>query len=308
MRLIGMLDSPYVRRVAISLQLLGLRFEHQSLSVFRTFSEFQKINPVVKAPTFVCDDGEVLMDSNLIIQYAEALAKPRTLMPSELRQLQADLRLIGLALAATEKSVQIVYERGVRPPEKFHEPWTGTGTGQRVDSPSRGHRRGSLALHTASAPGGRSRAAVPAPDRLLGGSGSAARVRGRTARRWHVPKTRLDAYAKRPGTRLHRLARRRSRGAGSSPRLARSRCRFAAWTRQTGVERGTDALRSQRPSVALSRRCRTPPTSSAAFARRRVPDRRARRRHPRARTASHSAPRRVPIALRRPSRSASGGR
>ena len=37
MQLIGMLDSPYVRRVAISLQLLGLRFEHQSISVFSTF-------------------------------------------------------------------------------------------------------------------------------------------------------------------------------------------------------------------------------------------------------------------------------
>ena len=49
MKLIGMLDSPYVRRVAISLQLLGLRFEHLSLSVFRTFAQFQKINPVVKA-------------------------------------------------------------------------------------------------------------------------------------------------------------------------------------------------------------------------------------------------------------------
>lgn len=38
MLLIGMLDSPYVRRVAISLQLLGLNFEHRSISVFSTFS------------------------------------------------------------------------------------------------------------------------------------------------------------------------------------------------------------------------------------------------------------------------------
>jgi glutathione S-transferase len=122
-KLIGMLDSPYVRRVAISLQLLGLRFEHQSLSVFRTFAEFQQINPVVKAPTFLCDDGEVLMDSTLILEYAEALARPRTLMPSAPAELQHDLRLIGLALAAAEKSVQIIYERGLRPPEKLHEPW-----------------------------------------------------------------------------------------------------------------------------------------------------------------------------------------
>ena len=77
MQLIGMLDSPYVRRVAISLQLLGLRFAHQSISVFSTFAQFQQINPVVKAPSLACDDGEVLMDSTLKIEYAEALAAPR---------------------------------------------------------------------------------------------------------------------------------------------------------------------------------------------------------------------------------------
>jgi glutathione S-transferase len=129
MRLIGMLDSPYVRRVAISLQVLGLRFEHQSLSVFRTFAEFQKVNPVVKAPTFVADDGTVLMDSTLILEYAEALARPRTLMPSGLGELCASLRIIGVALAATEKSVQIVYERN-RPLEKQHEPWASRVSGQ----------------------------------------------------------------------------------------------------------------------------------------------------------------------------------
>ncbi len=58
MQLIGMLDSPYVRRVAISLQLLGLHFEHRSVSVFSTFAQFQKINPVVKAPSLICDDGK----------------------------------------------------------------------------------------------------------------------------------------------------------------------------------------------------------------------------------------------------------
>ena len=130
MHLIGMLDSPYVRRVAVSLQLLGLRFEHQSLSVFRAFDRFRQINPVVKAPSLICDDGEVLMDSTLILEYAEAMARPRSLMPSGLAELQHDLRVIGLALAACEKSVQIIYERGLRPPEKMHEPWVARVTGQ----------------------------------------------------------------------------------------------------------------------------------------------------------------------------------
>jgi glutathione S-transferase len=124
MQLIGMLDSPYVRRVAIAFQLLGLRFTHQPLSVFRTFEQFQKINPVVKAPTLICDDGGVLMDSTLILDYAEALAGPgRSLMPAAVNERQHALRLIGLALAACEKSVQMVYEKFQRPTEKLHEPW-----------------------------------------------------------------------------------------------------------------------------------------------------------------------------------------
>lgn len=130
MKLIGMLDSPYVRRVAVSLQLLGLPFEHQSLSVFRGFDEFRRINPVVKAPTLVCDDGTVLMDSTLMLDYAEALAHPRSLMPTGLPALQREWRLIGLALAATEKCVQIVYEHAVRPPEKLHAPWLSRVIGQ----------------------------------------------------------------------------------------------------------------------------------------------------------------------------------
>jgi glutathione S-transferase len=131
MQLIGMLDSPYVRRVAISLQLLGLSFEHRSISVFSTFEQFRQINPVVKAPSLICDDGEVLMDSTLIIEYAEALAAGRrSLMPSAPHERRDTLREIGLALAACEKSIQIVYERNLRPAEKLHEPWIRRVTGQ----------------------------------------------------------------------------------------------------------------------------------------------------------------------------------
>jgi glutathione S-transferase len=131
MQLIGMLDSPYVRRVAVSLQLLGLPFEHRSISVFSTFEQFRRINPVVKAPSLVCDDGTVLMDSTLILEYAENLAAPRkSLMPAGISERRQALRVIGLALAACEKSVQIIYERNLRPAEKLHQPWVSRVTGQ----------------------------------------------------------------------------------------------------------------------------------------------------------------------------------
>ena len=131
MILVGMPDSPYVRRVAISMKLMGLPFEHQQVSVFRHFDRFSAINPVVKAPSFVCDDGTVLMDSTLILDYLEHCVAPGNgLMPPGGEPRKEALRLIGLAMAACEKCVQLVYEKEQRPAEKRHEPWFQRATGQ----------------------------------------------------------------------------------------------------------------------------------------------------------------------------------
>ena len=124
MKLIGMLDSPYVRRVAISLELYSVAFEHEPLSVFSTFEAFSRINPAVKAPSLVLDDGSVLMDSTLILDYFEATSPASgKLLPQQPQALAKALRTLGLALAACEKTVQIVYEHNLRPAEKLHQPW-----------------------------------------------------------------------------------------------------------------------------------------------------------------------------------------
>jgi glutathione S-transferase len=122
MQLIGMLDSPFVRRVAISFDLLDIPFEHKALSVFRNYDEFAAINPTVKAPTLVLDDGSFLIDSTLMLEYAEALTG-RSLLPAAPAARAQALRAIGPALAACEKTAQIVYEHTLRPAEKLHQPW-----------------------------------------------------------------------------------------------------------------------------------------------------------------------------------------
>jgi len=129
MQLIGMLDSPYVRRVAVSLKVLGLPFVHDQVSVFRHFDKFSAINPVVKAPTFVTEDGVVLMDSGLIREHIAHLA-PRGLMPADRASHEIALRQLGLALAACDKTVSILYEHSQRPPEKLHQPWMDRVSGQ----------------------------------------------------------------------------------------------------------------------------------------------------------------------------------
>ena len=131
MVLIGMLDSPYVRRCAVSMKLMGIAFEHRSVSVFRHFDQFRAINPVVKAPSLVCDDGVVLMDSTLILDYLESTVDAsRRLLPGDIERRKEALRITGLALAAADKCVQIVYEKQQRPAEKRHAPWIERVTGQ----------------------------------------------------------------------------------------------------------------------------------------------------------------------------------
>ncbi len=124
-----MLDSPYVRRVAISLDLLGVPFQHESVSVFSTFDQFHAINPVVKAPTLVCDDGGIIMDSSLIVQFVEARAG-RSLWSSDARRAQHEFGAVSMALVACEKGAQIVYERNLRPQAAQYEPWIARVTRQ----------------------------------------------------------------------------------------------------------------------------------------------------------------------------------
>ena len=124
MQLIGMLDSPYVRRVAIVMLRLGLPVEHRPISLFRHIDEFRRYNPLLKAPTLIADDGTALMDSTLIIDHLMSLASGgESLMPLDASARLAALRSIGLSLLVCEKAVQAHYERVLRPAEKRHEPW-----------------------------------------------------------------------------------------------------------------------------------------------------------------------------------------
>jgi glutathione S-transferase len=131
MQLIGMLDSPYVRRVAITLIIGRTPFIHRPISLFRHIDEFSKLNPLLKAPTLITDDAAALMDSSVILDYLAGV-DPRiaALTPSKAPQRLEALRATGLALTVMEKAVQRHYERMLRPPEKQHEPWVERVMGQ----------------------------------------------------------------------------------------------------------------------------------------------------------------------------------
>ena len=123
MQLIGYLDSPFVRRVAITMQFLGIEYSHRELSIFRDYEEFRSINPMVKVPTLVLDGGQVLIDSSLIIDYLESQISHTSLMPENADRYLRTLQHIGTALIAMEKVAQLIYETSHRPEERQHGPW-----------------------------------------------------------------------------------------------------------------------------------------------------------------------------------------
>ena len=70
----------------------------------------------MKAPPLVTDDGTLLMDSSLILEPVERLTAPEvTLSPTDLKAHARAQKIIGLAPATCEKTVQIVYEHNLRP-------------------------------------------------------------------------------------------------------------------------------------------------------------------------------------------------
>jgi glutathione S-transferase len=124
MLLIGMFDSPFVRRVAITLKILNMPFEHGNWSVGRDFDRIREYNPLGRVPTLVTDGGERLMESGAILDYLDELAGPgRALLPAAGPERRRALNLMAMATGAAEKGVLQVYERVFRPEPRRHQPW-----------------------------------------------------------------------------------------------------------------------------------------------------------------------------------------
>ena len=124
MILIGMYDSPYARRVAISATLLGFEFEHRNWSVGKDAERIRQYNPQGRVPVWVLDSGESLIESAMILDWLDQQAGPqRALLPATGEARTQVMRVLGLCAAAIDKGIQQIYERLFRPADKRHEPW-----------------------------------------------------------------------------------------------------------------------------------------------------------------------------------------
>lgn len=116
MILVGQYGSPFVRRVAVSLRVLGFAYRHDARSVFGDFEAMRAVNPLGRVPSLILPDGTTLIDSAAILDWLDQEVGPdRALTPPGGRARREALRRIALATGAIDKTGVAAYERIIRP-------------------------------------------------------------------------------------------------------------------------------------------------------------------------------------------------
>ncbi len=124
MILIGQYDSPFVRRVAVALQIYGLRYEHRPWSVWADADKVATVSPLRRVPVLVTDDGDALVESFAILDALDDIApEGRTLVPRSGKARRDVLRVAALAMGLGDKAVSLLYEHVLRTDVARSEVW-----------------------------------------------------------------------------------------------------------------------------------------------------------------------------------------
>lgn len=110
MILLGQYDSPFVRRVAITLHHYDLPFEHRPWSVWGDAEKIAQHNPLRRVPTLLLEDGTALVETFAIVDYVDELVEPaRALLPASGTVRREGLRVAALSAGIADKAVNLLY-------------------------------------------------------------------------------------------------------------------------------------------------------------------------------------------------------
>ena len=123
MKLIGSLASPYVRKVRVVLAEKKLDYEFELEDVWAANTTIDKLNPLGKVPSLIMEDGNVMIDSRVMVEYLDTLTPVCKLLPPNGRD-RADIKCWeALADGMLDAAVSVRLERLMRPVEKQSEEW-----------------------------------------------------------------------------------------------------------------------------------------------------------------------------------------
>ena len=125
-------SSPFVRKIRIAASVLGLDGEIriEPANTMNPADSVRQQNPLGKIPALVLEDGTVLFDSRVILEYLDHRAGGGRIIPTDASTRFAALRLQALADGIMDASVLLVYEGRWRPPERHEPKWVDLQAGK----------------------------------------------------------------------------------------------------------------------------------------------------------------------------------
>lgn len=131
MILVGRYRSPFTRRVAITMRILGLGYEHRPVKPWPSNEELLPMNPLGRVPVLILDDGEMLWESGFILEYLDELVGPeRALTPPSGPERLAVQKIVHWTMGIQEKVVLANHERYRRPDGYVEQAWIDRCEGQ----------------------------------------------------------------------------------------------------------------------------------------------------------------------------------
>ncbi len=117
--------SPFGRKVKIAAAELGLldRIEIRMADTADANDSLRKENPLGKIPALILDDGTVLFDSRVIVEWLDIEAGGGRILPADKGPRLAALRLQALADGLADAALLIVYESRLRAESERSPTW-----------------------------------------------------------------------------------------------------------------------------------------------------------------------------------------
>ena len=124
MKLIIAKPSPYARKARVALIEKGIEFETIVENPWLPDTRISGVNPLGKIPALVLDDGSVIHDSKVIVEYLETLNVPPALIPSS-PSLRITHKQIEVIADGISDAVVLIRLEGTRPAAKQSADWVG---------------------------------------------------------------------------------------------------------------------------------------------------------------------------------------
>src|SRR3954465_4965404 len=117
--------SPFGRKVKLALGILGLENEVtiEKADPTDASDSIRRQNPLGKIPALIIEDGTVLYDSPVILDYLDHRAGGARIIPRDPVARIAALTMQALCDGILDAGILLVYEGRWRPPEKHEQKW-----------------------------------------------------------------------------------------------------------------------------------------------------------------------------------------